>query len=355
MEHLVSDRTRSAVDGRYVWSGADLMANKDWIYRLEESHLSEIDEALSAVRDVPVEKITRANFIIPETATMLAKVAAELENGRGIALLRGLPVGDYPIEEVSKMYYGLSLYIGTPVYQNRDGKIIDTIRDLRQDPNWHLGNETGLKSALNKAFSADALNFHTDTTDVIGLLCVQNASVGGSSKVASTAKGYNEILKRRPDLAEVLFSDWSHYLPEILGERTFRMPVFGIEDGKFTSSFSPANLRKGQELPGTPPLTSAQQEVLDLLLQILEENCIHTRLEAGDAQFLNNHVVSHGRTSFENSSGQGMSRIMVRVWLATPRNRKLPQAFEIVWGDVRSDVLRGGVELASGKRSALFA
>ena len=52
------------------------------------------------------------------------------------------------------------------------------------------------------------LNFHTDSADVVGLFVLCVAMRGGLSKVASSVAAHNEILRRRPDLLEVLYHPW---------------------------------------------------------------------------------------------------------------------------------------------------
>lgn len=345
---------RLPLTGRSVWSGAELLAESDWIYRLEHLHLAELDQAIATNRDKKPEAITRKDFPLPLLAPVLADINEELETGRGIARLRGLPVDRYESEDIQRMYWGIAQHLGTPLYQNTRGELLSVIQDRTADPTRHFKDETGQKSATAKALSQDSLNFHTDTSDVIGLLCVRNAASGGLTKVASTAKAYNVMLEQRPDLLEVLFQDWWHYRPE-QSEKTFALPLFGMVDGKLTSTFSPANLRKAGEFPGTPPMTELQKEALDMLLRVKEANSIVSPFEPGDAQYLNNHVVSHGRTAFNNDATTGQSRFMMRVWLATPDSRPMPPQFSVLWGDTAPGSVRGGSPQPGDGRRVAYA
>ena len=65
-------------------------------------------------------------------------------------------------------------------------------------------------------------DFHTDGADIIGLLCLHSARSGGESKLASSYAVYNEILRRRPDLLEVLYEPmwWDRNGEESPGEPT---------------------------------------------------------------------------------------------------------------------------------------
>ena len=46
--------------------------------------------------------------------------------------------------------------------------------------------------------------FHTDSADIVGLMCLQPAKVGGSSSIVSSSSIYNKIVDMRSDLACVL-------------------------------------------------------------------------------------------------------------------------------------------------------
>ena len=50
-----------------------------------------------------------------------------------------------------------------------------------------------------------ALEYHTDSVDIVGLLCLQTAKAGGASYLASSMTVFNEVLRRRPDVVAALF------------------------------------------------------------------------------------------------------------------------------------------------------
>ena len=76
------------------------------------------------------------------------------------------------------------------------------------------------------------------------------------------------------------------------------------------------------------------------------------QLEPGDIQILNNHVTYHSRTNYVDHEDPSRQRLLYRLWLSTPRNRPLPLAEKVIWGEVQADSLRGGVIPASGPRYA---
>jgi len=117
-----------------------------------------------------------------------------------------------------------------------------------------------------------------------------------------------------------------------------------MRDGRFTSQYSRTFVEAAQRLPGVPPLTAAQNEALDLLAEVAEEQCFQMALEPGDIQLLNNHVIYHGRTAYQDQDGADRDRLLYRLWLSMPNSRALPPGFEVLWGSIEPGAPRGGIE-----------
>lgn len=66
-------------------------------------------------------------------------------------------------------------------------------------------------------------------------------------------------------------------------------------------------------------------------------------LERGDLQLLNNFVIWHSRTSFEDFADPDQKRHLMRLWMSTPNSLELPPQFEEFFGDTRPSAVRGGV------------
>ena len=347
---------RKPLDGPEVWTGTELAEADDWRFRLTPAMVAEIDGTLAAVkrRGLAWDALERADFPLPQTVPLLAEIARFLEQGRGLAKLSGLPVERYDDQDLRRLWYGLGLQLGTPVSQSRAGLRMKVIRDEGAA----VGEVHGqLRSADGSTFLSSAartvsnglLRFHTDRTDVVGLLCAGQAARGGLSKVASTVAVHNEILRRRPDLLELLYRPYprSRLGEEKGGESiVYMLPVFGLRDGRFTSHYSRTYIEAAQKLPEAPRLTTEQWEAIDLLAEVADALCYRMQLEPGDMQFLNNHVIYHARDAFTDDAASGQVRQMYRLWLAMPNSRALPEDHAVLWGDVRAGALRGGIAVA---------
>jgi hypothetical protein len=350
---------RGMISGRSCWVGADLEHDGDWIFPLDDGHIAEIDGALASVRHRPLYGYTRADFPLFRTAALLERVSEELENGYGCARLRGLPVDRYTEHELRQVFWGIGLYMGTAVYQNRDGEIMGEVLDRTRDPKYRaLAGPGKVVSSRAKALSNGELRFHTDGADVIALFCVRPAKRGGETKLASVATIYNEMRRRRPDLLEHLFRDYVRVWPSRAdrpGEiPTFALPVFGMRDGKITTQYTRTAVEQAQEIDGVPLLSDAQDSALDLHAEIAEATCLRAPFLPGDMQFVNNHAVYHSRTAFDDGGAANREgRLMLRLWFSMPNSRALPVGFASYWGGVEAGVLRGGVPQRDGSRAPM--
>jgi hypothetical protein len=349
---------------RANWYGTELEASGDWILTLDDTQRREIDNALERVRRarLPLCGFTRDDFPLRSAANLLGNVADELENGRGVVRLRGLPVERYPDNDIRQIFWGIGTHLGTSVYQNAKGEIMGEVRDETKLPSrTYAPAEVGkIASSRARARSTGPLRWHTDRCDVIALLCVRNPKAGGISKLTSIVTIYNEILRRRPDLLELLCQDYWRARPADedgpTTTRAFALPVFGVENGKLTCQYSRTYVEQAQEFPEVPRITGAQNEALDLLAEVAEEVCVYSPFVPGDLQLLNNHVIFHGRTAYEDDSASHQERLLLRLWLSMPNSRRLPRGFETFWGAAEPGALRGGViQQATGDRVPLNA
>ena len=339
------------IEGPAVWHGEELARSPGWIRPVTPRFVEELDAALRAVerRGLRWPGFGPADFRLPTVAGELAAVRHELERGRGIVLLRGLPVERYTLEQLRQLSWGLGVHLGTPRHQNASGELIGEVRDevrlygeVRETP----GASSITRSSRARARTSGPLRFHTDRCDVVTLLCVRKARVGGESKVCSSIAVSNAILKERPDLHALLCRDYvrNRQGEEAGGERmTYAMPVFAVRDGHFTSHYSRTFIEAAQLLSGVAPLTAEQNEALDVHARVCAELAITMTFEPGDLQLLNSHVTYHARAPYEDGEGRDRDRLLLRLWLAVPDSRPLPEGFETLWGDIAPGAARGGI------------
>ena len=342
----------SYLSGACVWSGAEMGQNHRWVKQFPAVVLDQIDTALQKTEGLDWRRIDRQNFPLPDAKAFFDEVREELENGSGMVKIRGLEVGRYQQEELRRIWYALGAHLGTPMFQNYRGEVMREIKDEGMGVGAKLYGATvdehgkQFLSSGARTLSPGQLRFHTDRCDVVGLLCVRQASEGGVSKLASSATVYNRILERRPDLHALLCRPIprSRFGEEAGGEHVaYDLPIFGVRDGKLTSHFSLTYIENAQMLPDVRKLGEAEHEAIQLLMAVAEEECFEMRFAPGDIQLLNNHVIYHGRTAFKDNVQTGEDRMLMRLWLSVPNSRALPPDHAVLWGDVGSGKPHGGI------------
>ena len=72
------------------------------------------------------------------------------------------------------------------------------------------------------------------------------------------------------------------------------------------------------------PMSSAQEEAIDLIEEIARRDDFHFSMmfQPGDLQLINNHVVFHARTNFEDYLEEDRRRHLLRMWLSMPNSRR---------------------------------
>src|SRR3984893_15551535 len=342
------------ITGPEAWLGRAMERSTEWIRPLSARAIIELDAAVDGLkqRGLAWPHFGRTDVPLPTFSRDLSSVLHELEDGRGFVLLRGIPVDRYTEGELKALYWGLGAHLGAARYQNAQGELIGEVRDENrlygEVKEISMDAKLG-RSSRSKARSSGPLRFHTDRCDVVTLLCVRQARAGGLSRIVSAVSVANAIRSRRPDLHALLCEDYwrSRQGEEAGGERqVYALPLFATHQGKFTTQYSRTFVEAAQKLAGVPRLTAAQNEALDLHAAVCEELAFTMELRPGDLQLLNNHVVYHGRTAYEDENGRDRDRLLLRLWLAPSNSRELPPGFETLWVTTAGGAPRGGIAQA---------
>lgn len=121
--------------------------------------------------------------------------------------MRGLRVDSYSREDNIIIYAGVSSYIGNIRGRQQDQRhsngtslVLSHIKDLT---NTAEKGSIGAPSNTN-----DKQVFHTDSGDIVSLLCLHPAASGGESMISSSWNVYNILAKERPDLIHTLAGNW---------------------------------------------------------------------------------------------------------------------------------------------------
>ena len=315
---------------------------RSWTWTLTDDDIAEILAAvdqLGAAHIDDLKGLAAHEFPLPRLAPRLAELRHELIAGRGFQLISGLPVGQLTELQASAAFVGLGAHLGSARSQNAAGDLLGHVRNVGLDVN----------DPTVRIYQTDRRQtFHTDSTDTVGLLCLETAAQGGDSLLVSAAAIYNEMLDREPDAAALLFepvaTDRRGEVPP--GEEPFfRIPVLNWFDDHLTVIYQRQYIDSAARFDDAPRLSTDQVAALDLFDEIANDPALHIRmsLEPGDMQFVHNHGLLHDRTGFVDKPTA--PRHLLRLWLSIPGDRELPPIFASRYGSITVGD-RGGIVTA---------
>ncbi len=328
------------IEGPSVWYGPAMAQNRDWIEQFSGTEIAEIERATARLAESTVEipNIRREDFPLPALGVRLQRILKEVLDGCGIALLRGAPVERWTKREAAIAFFGLGVHLGNARSQNAQAHVLGHVKNLGMSSS---------DSNVRIYQTCERQTYHTDSCDVVALLCLQPAKSGGLSSLVSSMTIFNEMRRRRPDLLKVLFApietDRRGEVPD--GRKPyFTIPVFNWHAGLLSASYQRQYIESARRFPDVPPLTDQQIEALDLFDALANDPALHFEMEfrPGDVQLVHNHTLLHDRTSFEDWLEPERKRHLLRLWLAPPSARPLPLVFAERYGSI-TPCDRGGV------------
>ena len=334
-----------------AWYGREVGGREDWIERLSENEVREVESAVERVHESrrDVATVTAVDVPLPTLGPRLKGILEEVLNGRGFVLIKGLPVERWTRRKAAVAFLVIGVHLGNLRMQNAEGHMLGHVRDLGRsssDPNTRIYQ------------TRERQTHHTDSCDVVGLMCLQQAKSGGLSSLVSSTTIFNEMRRHRPDLLSVLMqpieTDRRGEVPEG-GKPYFNIPVFNYHGGLVSAIYQRQYIESARRFPGVPPLTPLQIEALDLLDQLANDPKLNLmmELEPGDIQLVHNHTILHDRNAFEDYPEPERKRHLLRLWLAPPGARPLPEVYAERFGSVTPGD-RGGVVVPGARPTIPF-
>ena len=302
------------------WRREQLAQNQAYLYRLSEAEVDDIVSAVDRVerQGMDIKDISHDDFTLPIFGPVLADLREEIIHGRGFVFLRGLPVVDRSQYQQAAAFWGIGSHIGRAVSQNGKGHLLGHVQNLGEE----------ITSATGRGYnSASALGFHADSCDIFGLCVLQTSKSGGQHRMVSSVAVYNEMLERRPDLAqELAFRFYRSRRGELPPGETgpwTRQPVFSVTDGYFAARGASSTIARSQGMPGVPDLTPGQNEAIALYGALAAELAMDVDFELGDISLVQNYVTLHSRTRYEDWPEPERMRHLLRLWMSFDGARPL--------------------------------
>lgn len=273
------------------WLAADLAASSAWIVAADPDLALLSSEALQA---------------------WFAPVRQQLLHGYGVVLIRGL--SPQPESTFRRLYLALGRCLGTP--DGTYGELYD-VTDSGQ---------SYLTKAIPVSQTRAATSMHTDSSRLethprwVGLACVQQAPVGGGSRLASALAVHAHLKASDPSSLERLQCSFARDVvtPGAVDPLALiahnRFPVFSAEADGPTLRYMRYWIEKGHERLGQP-LDADDLRAFDSLDAALNHPrfCHSFHLQEGDILLIDNHKVVHDRQAYEDDPHR--PRRLIRLWL----------------------------------------
>ena len=323
------------------WLGSELQDRQDlWKTFLSLELIDDLEQAANNFLSlgIDISEINPDNFPLRIFNKHLSELSIKLLDGIGFEVITGLPVYRYSAEMIAIIFCGIGAYLGDARSQNSDGHLLGHVRDIGANPN---DQNTRIYQTSQRQ------TFHTDSADVVGLLCVNEAKEGGDSLLVSAVTIFNQMVELRPDLVEYLFdpiaTDRRGEVPT--GELPFlTIPPLSLENNLLTVFYQRQYIDSAQRFSGVLKLSKKHIEALDLFDSLANNTSLHLsmRLRPGDMQFVYNHAFLHDRTGFVDWTDSSKKRHLLRLWLSMPNDRDLPECFKQRYGSIEVGN-RGGI------------
>ena len=245
----------------------------------------------------------------------------------GLIILSGFPVDKYSKDELGIIHFGIGTHFGTAMSQSVLG-----------DKLGHVVNVGG-KDPKERAYrNSMELDMHTDSCDVVAMMCLQKAMSGGISGYVSAISIYNEVLNRRPDLMPILMEGFYYHRfgEEEPGQSPVteeKIPIFSFYDGYLSVNFLRSYIEMAADELGKP-FSADEMAALDLVDDIAHDDRFALKFitEPGEAVFFNNLTMLHNRTGFEDADEAELKRHFLRLWLVAHNPRPVSDTWRIYEG-----------------------
>ena len=315
------------VTGRSVWLGADMAKSEEWLYRFTPDALAEIDECVRRWRQSgkPLDDVGVADFPFAALGVHLKDFKDELATGRGFVILRGIPADRYTDDELGLIFWGFGAHFGMQLPQSFLGDRLGTIMNLE--------DEEPERTRRRGYHSGGAQTMHTDSTDIVGMISIRKAKVGGESRLASAHFVNNMLYDLCPKVLEQLYEGFVCRTTDTDAEAfgitplvPFRVPAFRFQDGWLNTRFVRGYMKRAV-VAGDHAWTHAELLAADAFDSIANhpDTTFEHVLEPGDIQMFNNRTVLHGRAHFEDYPEKARRRHLKRLWLSVSDWPKVPQ------------------------------
>lgn len=218
----------------------------DYTIELTPTHLGDIQSAMGEIKaaGLGLDDLTREHFPFPSLQGVIGEIGREIADGRGFVVVRRLPVEEYSKDEIGMICWGIGAHLGRGLSQSVMGDRLGHVKDFsREDP-------------LARAYrNKQELSPHTDSCDLIGLMCLRNAKTGGVSRLTSALSVHNTMVDECPAALARLYRGYAFHRrgeeqPGELPYTPYLVPVFSDTHGCISARYVRTYVEAGEAAAG---------------------------------------------------------------------------------------------------------
>ena len=309
-----------SVPESFIWDAQTLPSRSTWRITVEAKTIHGFRQAITSLDPDAsfIDKYAHGDVNIHGIQDLANQILQELQHGSGVVWLEGFPATKFSVSQMKFFYLAVGAAMGQTM--GNYGRLYD-VRDQG-------GSYKTERIPVSQTRAATG--FHTDSSarhvmpDIVALLCLQPACTGGESLVVSSAT-VHEIL--RATNMETLTTLYREFIRDIVtpgAGKTLdslinnRFPVFShrLYSSELSFRYMRFWIEKGHR-EAESDLEQIDLDALDTLDGLLESPQLGARfkLESGDQLWINNHIVAHNRTAYEEDPQR--PRHFVRMWIST--------------------------------------
>lgn len=327
----------SPADHPSAWKVADFNAPAEYTIELTNAQLGDIEAAMERIKSagLGLDQLQREHFEVPSLAPAIAEIRSQIQDGRGFVVVRRLPVERYSKDELGMIFWGIGTHLGRGLSQSVMGDRLGHVKDFsREDP-------------LARAYrNKQELSPHTDSCDLIGLMCLRTATTGGVSRLTSAISVHNALLKDYPEALHRLYRGYVFHRrgeeqPGELPYTPYLVPIYSNRDGQVSARYVRTYVEAGEAAVGRQ-MDDRERAVLDRFEEVTKrpDLMLEFTLQPGEMYFINNYTILHARTAFDDGDVEDdQRRHLLRLWLEVPGMRP-----------VHEYIRRGGIEAVVGRK-----
>ncbi|MFT7535001.1 MAG: alpha-ketoglutarate-dependent taurine dioxygenase [Hyphomicrobiaceae bacterium] len=315
MNNLVG--SKSSAWSQLSWSAAELHQRGTWRCDLPAAVRNELLEFAVNEPLATEETFEWQPAHWPCLVTFGRQVKQHLLAGDGVLCLQGLGLLGLDNAQLRCFYVAFGCALGQPMLQYG-----------RLHPVMDRGASYKTQSVPVSMTNSETC-FHTDSSavdvvpDFVGLLCEQPSQQGGDSLVSNALRIHSLLQRDAPKLLESLRRNKFRDVVTPGKEKTHenllrnRFPIFADSDceGGVLFRYMRYWIEVGHRKAGVS-LGAAEVEAMDRLDALLQhpDNVVRFRLERGDILWVNNRLVAHNRTAYQDTPNN--VRQLQRMWVS---------------------------------------